>query len=200
MVPSQDAAGYTLEWPASNSAPVPTEDPENFRSIATAVINPLIAPWTDTSSGHTSGKTYVYPVAQFTSLLRPVDTSTELPALSTVLRDLSKKEFGTSKWTFTAGYFNIHPELKKLLLESQSAKGTVITAAPEANGFYGSKGISGMLPGAYVLLSRRFLDDVAEAGKLGNIELREWRKGTTGVDPDAWTYHAKGRFRDVYYV
>lgn len=94
---------------------------------------------------------------------------------------------------FTAGYFNIHSQLKQLLLASKSVQGTVVTAAPEANGFYGSKGVSNMLPPAYTLLARRFLGDVVKMRKEQQIELREWRKGTIGKDPDAWTYHAKGR-------
>ncbi|TGZ83172.1 hypothetical protein EX30DRAFT_339383 [Ascodesmis nigricans] len=192
VIPDDGAAGYVLEWPQSNPAPIPTEEPDTFRSVATSLLNPLIAPWTDTSRKTEKSKTFVYPLAQFTPLLRPKDTSTEHPALSVVLQQLSRDEAQTSQWIFTAGYFNIHPELKQLLLESKSAKGTVITAAPEANGFYGSKGVSGMLPPAYTLLARRFLGDVVKAGKIDHIELREWRKGTIGKDPDAWTYHAKG--------
>jgi len=107
-----------------------------------------------------------------------------------VLRVLGEEK--GSQWVFTAGYFNIHPQLKELLLNSKSAKGTVVTAAPEANGFYGSKGVSGMLPLAYTLLSRRFLEDVIKFGKENSIELREWKKGVHGKDPNAWTYHAKG--------
>jgi len=67
-----------------------------------------------------------------------------------------------------------------------------VTAAPEANGFYGSKGVSGMLPAAYTLMARQFLDDVIKAGKGDSILLKEWKRGTIGKDPDAWTYHAKG--------
>ena len=191
-MPHDGEAGYQLEWPQSNPAPVPTEEPENFQGVATSLLNPLIAPWTDAPNHSESANTFVYPLAQFTPLLRPQDTSTEHPALSAVLKQLARNECQTSQWIFTAGYFNIHPQLKQLLLESKSAKGTVITAAPEANGFFGSKGVSGMLPPAYTLLARRFLGDVLKAGKESNIELREWRKGTIGRDPDAWTYHAKG--------
>jgi CDP-diacylglycerol--glycerol-3-phosphate 3-phosphatidyltransferase len=140
----------------------------------------------------TNTKTIVYPLAQFTPLLYPEDTSTERPALSAVLRLLSRDDLANSRWVFTAGYFNIHSQLKELLLASKSTQGIVITAAPEANGFYGSKGVSGMLPPAYTLLARRFLGDVTKSGKGRNIQLREWRRGTIGSDPGAWTYHAKG--------
>lgn len=83
------------------------------------------------------------------------------------------------------------PEIQNLLLASQPAQATVIAASPWANGFYGSKGLSGMLPAAYSLLSKRFLDAVARAGLNERIKLREWRYGTVN-QPGGWTYHAKG--------
>ena len=48
-----------------------------------------------------------------------------------------------------------------------------------------------MLPPAYTLLSRRFLESVHRAGRSSDISLREWRSGTVG-EPGGWTYHAKG--------
>jgi CDP-diacylglycerol--glycerol-3-phosphate 3-phosphatidyltransferase len=74
---------------------------------------------------------------------------------------------------------------------STSHHGTVVTASPWANGFYGSKGVSGLLPPAYTLLSRRFLQKIISAGKAADITLKEWRSGTVG-QPGGWTYHAKG--------
>ncbi|PWW78178.1 hypothetical protein C7212DRAFT_293900 [Tuber magnatum] len=189
----KEQGGYTLEWPGSNPAPMPTEEPKGFRIIATSILGPLIRPkLTPTKPPSPTSKTVVYPLAQFTPLLYPQDTSTEHPALSSVLRLLSSDSFANSRWVFTAGYFNIHAQLKKLLLASKSVEGIVVTAAPEANGFYGSKGVSGMLPAAYTLMARQFLGDVIKAGKGESILLKEWRRGTIGKDPDAWTYHAKG--------
>jgi CDP-diacylglycerol--glycerol-3-phosphate 3-phosphatidyltransferase len=190
---SKEEGGYVLDWPQSNLAPVPVEEPENFKRAATALLNPLIRPSVAyVPEVSTDTNTVVYPLGQFTPLLTPVDTSTEHPAISTVLRMLGEEQARGSKWVFTAGYFNIHTQLKALLLESRSVRGTVITAAPEANGFYGSRGISNMLPPAYTLLARRFLDEVVKRGKGDSIKLREWKKGIHGVDSDAWTYHAKG--------
>ncbi|KAG0129771.1 hypothetical protein HOY82DRAFT_579501 [Tuber indicum] len=189
----KEQGGYALEWPESNPAPIPTEEPKEFQIAATSLLAPLIRPkLTPIKSPSSTPKTVVYPLAQFTPLLYPQDTSTEHPALSSVLRLLSSDAFADSRWVFTAGYFNIHTQLKKLLLASKSVEGIVVTAAPEANGFYGSKGVSGMLPAAYTLMARRFLDDVIKVGKGDKILLKEWRRGTIGKDPDAWTYHAKG--------
>jgi CDP-diacylglycerol--glycerol-3-phosphate 3-phosphatidyltransferase len=83
------------------------------------------------------------------------------------------------------------PEVRQLLLRSKPSSATVVAASPWANGFYGSKGVSGMLPAAYTLLSRRFLDAVSKAGLSQQISVKEWRKGTVNT-PGGWTYHAKG--------
>ncbi|OJI84418.1 hypothetical protein ASPTUDRAFT_122650 [Aspergillus tubingensis CBS 134.48] len=198
---SQNAAGYLLNWPVSNGAPSPLDQPEDFIAYSSTVLNPLIQPSKNQSTlpPKSPDQTYIYPVAQFTSLFKPNDTSTEFPAVTTILRLLSTSPaFSGARWLFTAGYFNIHPVLSSLLIASTSTshtdsttRGTVLTASPWANGFYGSPGISGMLPAAYTHLSARFLDRVADAQRTNSIQLKEWRRGTVG-QPGGWTYHAKG--------
>lgn len=196
------ASGYSLNWPTGNGGPSPLENPEDFVAYASTALSPLIQPSEKpafpSASSASSGQTYVYPVSQFTPLLKP-DTSTEYPAVTAILRLLSSSPaFSGARWLFTAGYFNIHPVLSSLLVSSTSTShtesttsGTVLTASPWANGFYGSPGISGMLPAAYTHLSARFLDRVADAQRTNSIQLQEWRRGTVG-QPGGWTYHAKG--------
>jgi CDP-diacylglycerol--glycerol-3-phosphate 3-phosphatidyltransferase len=72
----------------------------------------------------------------------------------------------------------------------------------QANGFYGSTGISGRIPEGYTLLEQRFMQAVANAGRLWNpsasngagrgVQLSEWEK-------EGWTYHAKGRLLLLYH-
>ncbi|PBP18467.1 CDP-diacylglycerol-glycerol-3-phosphate 3-phosphatidyltransferase [Diplocarpon rosae] len=188
---SQLQAGYTLEWPSSNLAPSPLDAPGRYISQASTLLKTLIQPSAiPQKTIDPQLNTTVYPVSQFTPLLIP-DSSTELPAITTILKTLSAPEFSTSSWTFTAGYFNPHPSLTTLLLSTASKDNTVITASPWANGFYGSKGVSGLLPAAYTLLSRRFLEAAQKAGRQADVVLKEWRNGTVG-EKGGWTYHAKG--------
>ncbi|KAL1910258.1 CDP-diacylglycerol--glycerol-3-phosphate 3-phosphatidyltransferase [Sporothrix stenoceras] len=193
--------GFNMVWPATNAAPSPLEAPKEFVTQATGVLRGLMAPVTSntTSPLLTDGKdadkkadTSVYVLAQMTQLLKP-DSSTERPALTHVLKTLSAPQYSTaSSWTFTAGYFNPAPSLTKLLLATSASRGnTVITAAPQANGFYGSKGVSSMLPDAYTFLAHRFLRAVQAQHRGDAITLKEWRRGTVG-QPEGWTYHAKG--------
>ncbi|KAI1827776.1 hypothetical protein F4861DRAFT_491116 [Xylaria intraflava] len=196
LEPSQDAAGFRLHWPSTNAAPSPLEQPAQYVSQATGVIRKLISsdgkkidpPVPDHALS--TKNTTVYPLGQFSQLMRP-DTSTELPVVTRVLETLGKPEYSGSSWTFTAGYFNPDPTLRNLLLSTASQDNTVITASPYANGFYGSKGVSGLLPGAYTYLARRFLREIHQRKRDSSIVLKEWRNGTVGKS-GGWTYHAKG--------
>lgn len=185
-------AGYILEWPSTNPAPSPLAEPRKYIARSSSILNQLLKVQPslplDTSS---KTNTTVYPISQLTPLLQP-DASSELPAIRTILRTLSSPAFRTSSWTFTAGYFNPDPSLTSLLLATASSKNTVITASPYANGFYGSKGVSSLLPPAYTLLARRFLERVAASPRPNDsILLKEWQRGVVG-EPGGWTYHAKG--------
>ncbi|KAK2742310.1 CDP-diacylglycerol--glycerol-3-phosphate 3-phosphatidyltransferase [Myotisia sp. PD_48] len=198
----QHKNGYILEWPATNSAPSPLDNPEDFIAATSVILSNLIQPSKATKSSSapvSGGRTFVYPVAQFTPLLKP-DQSTEFPVVTSILSAMSTNPaLKDCRWLFTAGYFNIHPVLSSLLIastlpsstNSPTSQGTVLTASPWANGFYGSPGVSGMLPAAYTHLSARFLDRVALAQRTNSIQLKEWRRGTVG-EPGGWTYHAKG--------
>ena len=48
-----------------------------------------------------------------------------------------------------------------------------------------------MLPPAYTLLFRRFLESAAKHNRQDDITLKEWKRGVVG-EPGGWTYHAKG--------
>ncbi|TLD19867.1 hypothetical protein PspLS_09578, partial [Pyricularia sp. CBS 133598] len=193
---TESPSGFEMTWPGSNLAPSPLEEPDKFVAKSTTLIRDLISVKSAKSNAGSGGErsqtdTSVYPLAQMSQLMRP-DTSTELPAVTHILSKLASPALAGSSWTFTAGYFNPAPSLTKLLLSAApGGTGTVITASPYANGFFRSRGVSGMLPDAYSLLARRFLDQVERRKGGQEVVLKEWRRGTSG-EPDGWTYHAKG--------
>lgn len=176
--PSNSPSKFTLEWPTSNPAASPLEAPKRYIEAATSLLDPFLKPASSLSPTTTS--TSVYPV-----LCHPPTINTELPAFTAVLARRIRS------YTFTAGYFNPHPLITSSLLAASSlpisAPGSILTASPYANGFFGSKGISGLLPAAYTHLSLRFL----QAARGNNIQLREWQRGIVGQQ-NGWTYHAKG--------
>lgn len=62
----------------------------------------------------------------------------------------------------------------------------------QANGFFGSKGVSRFIPPAYTYFSQRFYEQVDEYTRRKRrdeprVEMSEWKR-------DGWTYHAKGAF------
>ncbi|KAF2205148.1 CDP-diacylglycerol-glycerol-3-phosphate 3-phosphatidyltransferas-like protein [Delitschia confertaspora ATCC 74209] len=191
--PSDEPAGYTMSWPTSNPSVSPLDNPKAFRKSATKLLAPLLTPSNSPLSAPSKpsgSSTTIYPIMSFVPLLTP-NTSTELPALTTILTHLASPPFHPSTWTFTAGYFNTTAKFRRLLLSTRPAHGTILTAHPHANGFYGSKGVSGMLPDAYTYLARSFLRRIRMEGLEDSIEMREWKRGCIG-EPGGWTYHAKG--------
>ncbi|KAF2024874.1 CDP-diacylglycerol-glycerol-3-phosphate 3-phosphatidyltransferase [Setomelanomma holmii] len=184
------AGGYSMTWPSANPAPSPLESPSKYRDAASKHLSHLLTPANSplTSKSSPTTTTTIYPILSLVPLL---PSSTELPALTQILTHLSSPAMKNSSWTFTAGYFNMTPSFRRLLLSTRPASGTVLTAHPHANGFYGSKGVSGMLPNAYTHLAKMFLRKVRHEGLSDSIELKEWRRGMVGKG-EGWTYHAKG--------
>ena len=124
---------------------------------------------------------------------------------------------GQAQVDLTSGYFGLYHTYKKAVLEGK-APYRIVAAAPEvslvdvrrgtvivrltridrifqqANGFYGSAGVSRLIPEGYTLLESQFHRDLVrrdrdwtvEADGSGRgVELNEWNR-------EGWTYHAKG--------
>jgi CDP-diacylglycerol--glycerol-3-phosphate 3-phosphatidyltransferase len=193
LQPSSDpgSGGYTMSWPSSNPAPSPLESPSKYRDAASKTMWNLLTPaqtFPTLRYTHTPKTTAIYPILSLVPLL---PRSTELPALTSILTTLATRNPSPASWTFTAGYFNMTPSFRRLLLSTKPESGTVLTAHPHANGFYGSKGVSGMLPAAYTHLAKMFVQKVRREGLDESIVLKEWKKGMVGEE-GGWTYHAKG--------
>lgn len=132
----------------------------------------------------------------------------------------------------TSGYFAFSEEYKTAVLDSE-VDVRIVAASPkvrrfptgyvlladlslisrtyfslilQANGFYGSKGISGLIPDGYTMLERDFERETRRRGRdwkdpasfsssavgekgerTGGVEISEWER-------PGWTYHAKGEF------
>ncbi|PNS15554.1 hypothetical protein CAC42_813 [Sphaceloma murrayae] len=184
----KEATNATLQWQHADGMPNPITHPTEYIEAATKELTPLIKSFQ--GSQNPDADTHIYPLFQFTPITKP-DASTELPGMKLLLSRLATPGFAGSSWTFTAGYFNMTPDIRDRLLATNPVQGTVIAASPWANGFYGSKGISGMLPAAYTHMAKQFLSTVTTLKLSDKIQLKEWRYGTVN-EPGGWTYHAKG--------
>ena len=187
---------WNASWPerrslaTNNAIPSPLRSKRGFDAATRAVFEPLLRP-AAADTGPVASELPPTDTTLYPLLVLPRAANSELP----VLRQLLAQAYPPgSRYLFTAGYFNPHPAVTQGLLALASGtaavQGTVLTASPWANGFFGSRGVSGLLPPAYTLLARRFLQ-AADAQTAGAVRLREWRCGTVGR-PHGWTYHAKG--------
>lgn len=183
---------FRLSWPTSNKSSEPDLNLHRFIGESSLLLEPLLKQhdlesfeeFTNTDEADT----IVYAVSQFTPLLqRSNDVSTEKPA---ILRLLSFLDSPKINWWFTAGYFNMLPQIQEKLLNGQ-AKGTLITASMKANSFYKSSGASYYIPEAYLLIAKKFLEEITRRGKNNLIKLFEWQNGVVNT-PGGWSYHAKG--------
>ncbi|ODV82056.1 phosphatidylglycerolphosphate synthase [Suhomyces tanzawaensis NRRL Y-17324] len=193
VLPSQKLKqGFRLTWPTSNASCEPHMNIGRFISDTSYMLDPLLKQQQlssfDEFDDTDDYDTLVYPVSQFTPLFpKMIDNSTEKPA---VLRLLSYLDTSSIKWWFTAGYFNMLPEIQDRLINGKSA-GSVITASPKANSFYKSSGVSYYVPEAYLLFAKKFLEEVARIGKSSMITVFEWQRGVVNT-LGGWSYHAKG--------
>lgn len=191
IVKPKVAGNVNIIWPDSNPTIEPMKNKRKFLREASQLLENFlqISKHNQPISPPGQFSTIVYPISQFTPLFPKYnDKSTEK---STILSLLSNIKNTSISWTFTAGYFNILPEIKANLLATPVTEANVITASPFANGFYQSKGVSSNLPGAYLYLSKKFLQDVSRYNKDQAITLREWQRGVVNK-PNGWSYHAKG--------
>lgn len=93
-----------------------------------------------------------------------------------------------SKLYLATSYFNMTEEYAKELIDRKRPDTTVslLTASPQANGFYGSKGISQYVPAGYAENEREFLEHAEKIfSNDGQIQMFEYERSE-------WTYHAKG--------
>lgn len=198
--------GFFLDWPTSNKASEPSMNLERYQHDASRVLVPILTSKQkavdleplDEKDGELEDiakndpVTIVYPISSFTPLLIQ-DQSTELQGILRVLSLLDNK---LSKFTITAGYFNVHSQIRNRLINCQ-AQGNIITASPESNSFYKSKGISYYLPDAYVYNCQLFLQKLEKHSKQNGSDVKdrlkmyEWQNGIVNT-PNGWSYHAKG--------
>ncbi|KZP08715.1 hypothetical protein FIBSPDRAFT_938822 [Athelia psychrophila] len=173
--------GYHLEWPDSDI------HPHHFHAKAEKVISELQASYLKSSSspGPSGSDVVVFPVIQGGQF----NIREEERCLSMLFDHLASTGQNPTMH-LTSGYFGLSKAYQDLVLRS-SIDCNIIAASPKANGFYGSKGLSGRIPDGYTLLEQRFMRAVTAAGRQWSpanekgVQLNLWSKAN-------WTYHAKG--------
>ena len=198
--PSSAPSGAALIWPT------PSVHPRAFNAHALATLSAMQNAWRVSNASRSRGAeadTWIWPVVQAGVLgVKEEERAMERiwEAIGSSYRpegesdSASQEEPSTlrAKVDLTSGYFGLYPAYKRAIIDSP-APVDIIAASPRANGFFGSKGLSRLIPEGYTLLEREFWKDCQAAGRGatvgseegGGVRLKEWER-------DGWTYHSKG--------
>ncbi|KAF8972239.1 hypothetical protein BDZ97DRAFT_1901356 [Flammula alnicola] len=196
-IPSPDPHSYTyddyiLHWPNSDT------HPHYFNSVAESAFSQFQKLYRDRLKQSTSNdtlsatpKALLIPIIQAGQFNIREEESTFRLLFRHLTRSSAPKR---PLLDLTSGYFSLYTPYQDLVLKAPNVDCRIVAASPKANGFYGSKGISGRIPEGYTLYEKRFMKAVSKAGRLWRgpspsdgqgVSLTEWEK-------PGWTYHAKG--------
>uniref|UniRef100_A0A1I7X809 Na_Ca_ex domain-containing protein n=1 Tax=Heterorhabditis bacteriophora TaxID=37862 RepID=A0A1I7X809_HETBA len=86
--------------------------------------------------------------------------------------------------TMASGYFNCIQDYEALIFQKGKYSMDILTAAPNANGFFGASGYSRYIPSLYSWVADNFLRE-KEVHKRSSVNLHEFSR-------NGWSFHAKG--------
>eukprot|EP00741_Cyanophora_paradoxa_P005043 tig00000851_g4885.t1 len=133
-----------------------------------------------TPTPHPPPRHLVFPTVQ----LGPCDLRLDQRATCELL--LRAASLGGSEALLSSGYFNFTREPPAGRGRPPgTASLRIVTASPRANGFYGARGMSGLIPPAYTYLERQFYERIKAMGLRERVSILEYSRA-------GWTYHAKG--------
>lgn len=178
-------ATYRLSWDEGRALPVSIDvrdhGPKRWKKAMKAEVDRLTIEWRDSQARQPSSdgqdSIAVVPLLQ----MGPLGVRQETTSVPLVMQAADSPN---ARLDFTTGYFSINPTYASLILRGRF-NSNIITASPQANGFYGSKGISRHLPAAYTWLESLFDAKLRARKRDRQVTVREWYK-------QGWTYHAKG--------
>ncbi|KAI8972155.1 hypothetical protein BDB01DRAFT_861943 [Pilobolus umbonatus] len=159
--------------------PDPVKQSRDYRFEVHRRLNVFMDKYMDSPDPKEEEDTVILPVIQMGPFHIRQDEKMTLELLKIANRQ-------QQKWTIdlTSGYFNFTDQYKSYILKTQ-AKFKFLTASPEANGFFNSKGVSRFLPPAYTFIERQFYKQVKKWKRQQDIFIHEYKR-------PGWTYHAKG--------
>ncbi|KAJ7111960.1 CDP-diacylglycerol-glycerol-3-phosphate 3-phosphatidyltransferase [Mycena epipterygia] len=168
---------YTISWPT------PEIHPHHIHNTAELALSALQDTYRHTTPERVdSTKVIMFPLIQAGQFnIRDEETTLKL-----LFEHLDATSNGARPLVdLTSGYFGLYSEYQNLILRSRNIDCRIVASSPRANGFYGSRGVSGRIPEGYTLLEQRFMKAVHRAGRASAVHLNEWER-------EGWTYHAKG--------
>ncbi|KII88182.1 hypothetical protein PLICRDRAFT_91952 [Plicaturopsis crispa FD-325 SS-3] len=188
LAPTPSSPEYNLSWPDSQT------NPHKFQRKAEKALTDFQASTRLSLLSEEQGShdTVIFPIIQAGQF----NVREEEECLTLLFKHLAENAPSSSTpgplVDLTSGYFGLSKSYQSLIIDS-TVDCRIVAASPKANGFFGSGGLSGHIPGGYTILEQQFMEAVGAAGRTMSIingrpcgvELNEWER-------DGWTYHAKG--------
>lgn len=170
---------YTLKMKKNMADPV--KESKKYKKQVTSLLQDFITATKSKSIQQAAEKsdTAILPVIQMGPFSIRQDEKTTLELLN-----IANTQNNAWMIDLTSGYFNFTEKYKSYILKTR-AKFQFLTASPEANGFFNSRGVSRFLPPAYTYIEKKFYKQVTRMGRKEDISIREYKRS-------GWTYHAKG--------
>lgn len=193
---------FQIVWPKTNASCPPDgsrKSSDQFKSTSHQLYQQFTDRWRQRSIAQTrqphlvddlQSQVTIFPILQMNPFKINHETCLMIPRLVQLAHEMSSTTRLSAEartrvvLNWTSGYFSLLREYKRQMLLSDT-RIEIITASPEANGFFQSKGVSQHIPSAYSYLENMFMKDVRKSNKRDQITIGQWRRA-------GWTYHAKG--------
>jgi CDP-diacylglycerol--glycerol-3-phosphate 3-phosphatidyltransferase len=136
------------------------------------------------TSGESASDTWVIPLLQAGRL----NITQEHDFVDSLLKAVAPHD--RVNLSISSAYLNFPRSYITGFLNSK-ARIQFITASPQANGFFNSKGLSRHVPSVYTYLERRLWKAAKAVGRLDHMRFWEY------IRPGGWTFHSKGIWYSV---
>ncbi|PVU87133.1 hypothetical protein BB559_006205 [Furculomyces boomerangus] len=171
--------------------PNPHRSPLAFRKYSNGIMKKFLQDWKSIVDKEFSSQnlcnsstkdTFIIPTIQMGPLGIYQDQE-HTETLFEIMNNLASK-YGQFYSDITSAYFNFADLHKNAILKSD-ALFNILIASPQANGFFGARGMSKYIPFAYTMFELDFLKQLVIRGREDKVQVYEYNKL-------GWTYHGKG--------
>lgn len=157
----------SLTYPHDKNHPV-FSSKDNFGQELSTKINNLLNDFKQRENLTDAGDTLMYPLIQMSDAFTKIDEKVTI--------NIFEKADQNTKIYLAVGYFNLTDEYMNAIVKQSTADYDLLLASPEANGFFGAKGLSGYIPSIYSCLEEEFFKFCSLNNQLDRINLFEYKK------------------------
>ena len=151
-----------------------------YRSEGSERLQPFLDPesnWKQGSPSQESVDTWIFPLLQMAPFGIRTDEKLTRSFLATADKDTTVY--------LGSGYFNLTEGFIDTIINYSKADFKILSASPEANGFFNGAGVSRYVPDAYTYISHSFMQQIENSQQGHRLSMLEYSR-------PGWTFHGKG--------